>query len=998
MATDYEYLRSEPYSFGECKELTYTARVKSDAWKVEKQSATLLCRREGNEIKIYIPKILGSCKTDEEVDSTVIIYIPEELNLNEKIFAFASTMMIYDEGLQSSIIVPALSMISVQAGHTIIQFLPANGSFCFTAAKEVIIGIMETTITLNQSMIEIYSNFEDDIEMDDNEPGDEPGGEEPGGDESGGEEPGGNEPGGDEPGGNEPGGDEPGGDEPGGNEPGGDEPGGNEPGGNEPVESDPDDPHDDDNYIGFMSTSESKLNELITAYEVPTTWTYKVIRCLAYCKAWEDEEYPVYGLVGVDNPDNPKMGLIVFTDLSHNITYSGICEGSEIIIKENGVLADFFKNIPDGILDSPNVFMYASKNYDSVNNYKQVEGIFYYYDNSFRITPNTQNYGYFYPLTNKLIKQDMIGYYETFKVSFPISLDEDDLVKAENRTNFRAGVPTLLDPSTITDVIDQYFFIDFTIHSGVLNGSATRTIRCQRNPEKKGVLSIEGFYHGLKNTIGHTKDTLKLSFDEKFYEYYGGYLPSGELGTCKIRYYNMFENITKDIDGLVYFYDEALNIIPIDDNYPEIKHWYTKDCESTGEDPVVGIISMNIEFEVQKSKPEYADLSNIGDDNDVEMPDGENKPGAIVPDENYSSDFIGFVTANESKINELVKYYSLPTTWEYKMIKCVASCKAWEEKDYPIFGLVGRDVTDPSKKGVVVFTDLAHKIAYSDTCVGSEIIINDNGNLADFFVNIPNDVIDSTNVFMYKPKNFDSSENYCNEHAIFYYYDNSFRITPSDEDYRYFYPLSNRLIKQQTIGYHYEFKQYFEIPNDKVDPESRTDPNAGITSTLEPLTMEEKINASRYLYFQMRSNVLNEIITAHKKCERTATTGKISIHDLYAPIKRTKGYIKDTLKLTFNENFYDFYGGYLPSGQLGTCKILYYNTFQNSTIEINGIVYFFAGTLNIVPRDLACAGYKEWFSKYESDTGDDPIVGIISMEFEFEIQKSVPTYVNLSEE
>ena len=946
MATDYEYLRSEPYSFGECKELTYTARVKSDAWKVEKQSATLLCRREGNETKIYIPKILGSCKTDEEVDSTVVIYIPEELDLNGKIFAFASTMMIYDEGLQTSIVVPALSMISVQAEHTIIQFLPAYGSFCFTAAKEVIIGIMETTITLNQSMIEIYSNFEDDIEMDDNEPGDEPGG--------------------------------------------------NEPGGNEPVDPDPDDPHDDDNYIGFMSTSESKLNELITAYEVPTSWTYKVIRCLAYCKAWEDEEYPVYGLVGVDNPDNPKMGLIVFTDLSHNITYSDICEGSEIIIKENGVLADFFKNIPDGILDSPNVFMYAPKNYDSVNNYEQVDGIFYYYDNSFRITPNTQNYGYFYPLTNKLIKQDMIGYYETFKVSFPISLDEDDLVKAENRTNFRAGVPTLLDPSTITDDSDQYFFIDFTIHSDVLNGSATRTIRCQRNPEKKGVLTIEGFYHGLKNTIGHTKETLKLSFDEKFYEYYGGYLPSGELGTCKIRYYNMFENITKDIDGLVYFYDDALNIIPIDDSYPDIKHWYTKDCESTGEDPVVGIISMNIEFEVQKSKPEYVDLSNIGDDNDVEMPDGENKPGAIVPDENYSSDFIGFVTANESKINELVKYYSLPTTWEYKMIKCVASCKAWEEKDYPIFGLVGRNVTDPSKKGVVVFTDLAHKIAYSDTCVGSEIIINDNGNLADFFVNIPNDVIESTNVFMYKPKNFDSSENYCNEHAIFYYYDNSFRITPTDEDYRYFYPLSNRLIKQQTIGYHYEFKQYFDIPEDKVDPESRTNPNAGITSTLDPITMEEEINASRYLYFQMRSNVLNEIITAHKKCERTATTGKISIHDLYAPIKRTDGNKKDVLKLSFNEDFYDFFGGYLPSGQLGTCKILYYNIFLNSTIEINGIVYFYANTLNIVPRDVNCAYYRDWYSKDKSASGDDPYIGIVSMVIEFEIQKSVPTYIDLN--
>ena len=86
-------------------------------------------------------------------------------------------------------------------------------------------------------------------------------------------------------------------------------------------------------------------------------------------------------------------------------------------------------------------------------------------------------------------------------------------------------------------------------------------------------------------------------------------------------------------------------------NYPSKVFWCGKSMDGN---PEIGIVSMSIQFEIQYTKPDYVDLSNIGDDNDVEMPDGESEPGAIVPDENYSSDFIGFVTANESKINELV--------------------------------------------------------------------------------------------------------------------------------------------------------------------------------------------------------------------------------------------------------------------------------------------------------------------------------------------------------
>ena len=70
---DYEYLKYEPHSFGTCKEQNFTAKVKSSIWKEEEQRVTILGRKEGNEYKIYIPKILGACKVNEVADCSIDI-------------------------------------------------------------------------------------------------------------------------------------------------------------------------------------------------------------------------------------------------------------------------------------------------------------------------------------------------------------------------------------------------------------------------------------------------------------------------------------------------------------------------------------------------------------------------------------------------------------------------------------------------------------------------------------------------------------------------------------------------------------------------------------------------------------------------------------------------------------------------------------------------------------------------------------------------------------
>ena len=639
---DCEWLKNEPHSFGECEERNLSVRVKSSAWKVEEQRATIIVRSEGDELKFHIPKILGVCKTGVEVNCSVEIYVTDYIDMDieeeEELLAFTSSMMVYNEDLQTSIVVPAMAILKKNiGGETMLVFGPVKGPIlnlnCFTARQEVNFGVMDTTITINKTLVVMQENLSDDIDMGEgDEPGEdvkpgedvEPGGgDEPGEDvePGGGDEPGegvepggGDEPGGDvEPGGGvEPGGDvEPGGgDEPGGDvEPGGGvEPGGDvEPGGGVEPGEDNDDYEGD--YIGFIPVSDEKINELVAIYEVPTSWNYKVIRCLANCKAWQDEEYPLYGLVGVNNLEAPTNGVIVFKDITHFIKYADTNEGSEIIIKENGVLAQFFQNIPNGILATPKVYAYNPKNYDSVINYSLCDGIFYYYDNSFRLTPNTETYKYFYPLLNRFIKQQFIGYDDDiFKVSFAISLNEGDKMQPEDYTNVRANVDTYLDTSVMHEEITAVVYKQFTMSSNVIANTITNSTKCERTATT-GKITIHDLCTPIKRTDGIQKDVLKLGFDnDDFYDFYGGCLPSGTLGgTCKILYYDMIEDNTKEVDGTVYFHDGVLKII-CDEEFSILKYWYSKSNCASAETPYIGITSMSIEFEIQKSLPVYVDL------------------------------------------------------------------------------------------------------------------------------------------------------------------------------------------------------------------------------------------------------------------------------------------------------------------------------------------------------------------------------------------------------
>ena len=55
----------------------------------------------------------------------------------------------------------------------------------------------------------------------------------------------------------------------------------------------------------------------------------------------------------------------------------------------------------------------------------------------------------------------------------------------------------------------------------------------------------------------------------------------------------------------MYFYNDAINIIPDDENYPSKVYWCGKSMDGN---PEIGIASMTIKFEIQETKPDYKDL------------------------------------------------------------------------------------------------------------------------------------------------------------------------------------------------------------------------------------------------------------------------------------------------------------------------------------------------------------------------------------------------------
>ena len=320
---DYEYLKYEPHSFGACKERNFIAKVKSSAWKEEEQRVTILGRKEGDEYKIYIPKILRACKIYEKVDCTVTVDLSEFIDIFFDLnYAFASTVVIYHIPSQKEYSFPAAAKLRNAEGKTFLSFLP-NGLLPnennLTINSEALFGIMGMTITINFNLFdmcaEVKEDYEesdeeedDDIMTDDNEP-DVPGEEEGGG-----------------------GGDNPGDD--GGGSGGGDNPGGGGGGGDDDDDFIGDDDYDsddfinDDDYTGFLPTSVSEINELATTYSLPTNMKLKKVRWLVSCKAWEDEKFYVVGLAGVDKHVPPERGVIVVPDLYRNIGYSNTCEGS----------------------------------------------------------------------------------------------------------------------------------------------------------------------------------------------------------------------------------------------------------------------------------------------------------------------------------------------------------------------------------------------------------------------------------------------------------------------------------------------------------------------------------------------------------------------------------------------------------------------------------------------------------------------------------------------
>ena len=223
---DCDWLRDEPHSFGVCEERNFTARVKSYAWKEEEQRVTIIGRREGDEFKIYIPNILRPCKTGVEVQCGIAIDLSEYIDLFLDLkCTFTSTMMFYDENLQTSIVIPAVAKLQQVENKTFLGILPVKGTLPnenrFTANNEIQFGVMNTTITLNLNLFDMLLDNDDDDDDEDMSDGED-----------------------------------------------------------EPV--DVEGKYEGD-YIGFVPKSESEISTLKSRFAIGQLWNCKVIRCLAKC-------------------------------------------------------------------------------------------------------------------------------------------------------------------------------------------------------------------------------------------------------------------------------------------------------------------------------------------------------------------------------------------------------------------------------------------------------------------------------------------------------------------------------------------------------------------------------------------------------------------------------------------------------------------------------------------------------------------------------------------
>ena len=177
----YEHLRYEPYSFGVCEERSFTAKVKSPAWEVEEQRVVMLGRREGEELKIYIPKFQGMCKTGVEIQCSVEIDLSDYVDIFfDMNYAFAVSLMFYNVDLESTIVIPAAAKLGIAENKTILSLLPTKGTLFnenrFTVNQEVLFGVMDATIILNTNLfdmgIDAAVDYEENEEMSDDEQSD----------------------------------------------------------------------------------------------------------------------------------------------------------------------------------------------------------------------------------------------------------------------------------------------------------------------------------------------------------------------------------------------------------------------------------------------------------------------------------------------------------------------------------------------------------------------------------------------------------------------------------------------------------------------------------------------------------------------------------------------------------------------------------------------------------------------------------------------------------
>lgn len=388
--------------------------------------------------------------------------------------------------------------------------------------------------------------------------------------------------------------------------------------------------------------------------------------------------------------------------------------------------------------------------------------------------------------------------------------------------------------------------------------------------------------------------------ESKFVEFFGGYLPTGELGKCRVKTYlkNRTDSVDnfQECDGIVFYLNNSIKVAP---DYSYWKYFYSPSTD-LGTNKIGLAEAINFEFEIFPLKPEYGDL----------------RAGVAELDVN-----------------------DLPSTFTTKNYTLQASCIAWETPSKDVQLTFNKN----ENEGEIIFPKILSPVATSSEAPGV-LGIACQTEIEEFFGQLPAGKLASCTVHTFCPNHFFCESCFKDVAGTIYYHDGRLKIVPDVENYHYFFG---------TKGQDYTYVDSTSVDTGLAQvitinftiPETApvyTNYNEGKNTTVDLSNVPKvydtwrrfKTGASAWKLDLSKGGYI--IDDANQWCKfgfsRNENVGKILISPMMGPPRQTS--FGQPICVTGCDDFLTSFFDYVPNGKLGevTASAYIYSKSGDSNI------------------------------------------------------------------